>query len=53
MTVLLISILVIVSWSVLSIPLAIAVGRALRAGQVSQTDARFAEIVRDYDAAGV
>jgi hypothetical protein len=41
---------VIVGWCVLPLPLAVAVGRALR---TADTDAAFAEIVRDYDTAGV
>jgi hypothetical protein len=50
MTVLLIILGVIATWSVLMLPLAVAVGRAFHAGT---EDAAFAEIVRDYDALGV
>lgn len=53
MTVLLIVALVGLGWCVLPLPLAVAVGRALRAGELSETDAAFEEIVRRYDAAGV
>jgi hypothetical protein len=49
-TVLLIVVGVAAAWCVVPLPLAIAVGRALRA---ADEEAAFAEIVRDYDAAGV
>lgn len=53
MDVLLIVLLAIVGWCLLSLPLAVAVGRAFRVGELSETDAAFEEIVRGYDAAGV
>lgn len=50
---LLILVLVGVAWCLLPIPLAVAIGRAFRSGELSETDRRFEEIVRGYDAAGV
>lgn len=50
MTVLLIVLGVIAAWCLLALPLAVAVGRAFRAGHEAGA---FEEIVRDYDAAGV
>jgi hypothetical protein len=50
MTPLLIAAIAVVLWCVVPIPMAVAVGRALRAREV---DAAFDEIVREYDAAGV
>lgn len=50
---LLILVFIAVGWCLLTLPLAVAVGRAFRAGQLSETDAAFEEIVRGYDAAGV
>ena len=41
------------AWFLLPLPLAVALGRAFRAGELSETDAKFEEIVRGYDAAGV
>lgn len=40
---------VVAFWCLAPFPLAVAVGRSLRAGSV---DAQFEEIVRDYEAAG-
>ena len=50
---LLIVVLAIVAWCLLPLPLAIAIGRAFRAGELSETDRQFEEMVRRYDAAGV
>jgi hypothetical protein len=50
MTVVLIVLGLVAVWSLLVLPLAVAVGRAFRA---SSEDAEFGEIVRGYDAAGV
>jgi hypothetical protein len=50
---LLIVALVGVAWCLLPLPLAIAIGRSFRAGELSETDRKFEEIVRGYDAAGV
>jgi hypothetical protein len=47
---LLIVAVVMIGWCVLPLPLAVAVGRALRR---AETEARFAEIIRDYDTVGV
>src|SRR3954453_4669073 len=48
---LLILALVFAGWCLLSIPLAVAIGRAFRAAEISETDAAFEAIVRGYDAA--
>jgi len=50
MTVLLIATVALVLWLLVPLPLAVAVGRAFRA---AEDDAAFAEILRDYEAAGV
>jgi hypothetical protein len=50
---LLILALVFAGWCVLSVPVAVAIGRAFRAGEQSETDAAFEAIVRGYDAAEV
>lgn len=49
MTILLIVLGVFAVWSVLTLPMAVAVGRAFRAGECVPPE----EIVSDYDAAGV
>ena len=51
MTPVLIVALVLTAWCVLSLPVAVIVGRAFRSGQQSHVDAAFAEIVRRYEAA--
>ena len=53
MTPVLIVALVLTAWCVLSLPVAIVVGRAFRSGQQSDVDVAFAEIVRRYEAADV
>ena len=50
MTVVLVVLLGTALWSLLSLPLAVGVGRAFRAGEDEQA---FAEIVRGYDASSV
>ena len=40
-------------WCLASLLVAVAVGRAFRAGEMSENDLEFARIVRGYDAAGV
>jgi hypothetical protein len=50
MTVLVIVTLGIALWLVVPLPLAVAVGRAFRAGEVEDS---FAKVVRDYDAVGM
>ena len=46
-------VMVLAAWCVLSLPVALVVGRAFRSGQQSHVDAAFAEIVRRYEAADV
>ena len=50
MTVLFLVISGVVLWCVAPIPVAVVVGRAFQAGE---TEDRFADTARDYDAAGV
>jgi len=50
MTVLVVVLLGALVWCVAPLPVAVALGRAFRAGEVEDA---FAEIVRDYDASSV
>jgi hypothetical protein len=53
MTVLLFVALGVALWFLLPLPLAVAVGRAFRAGGAGDADRSRLEIVRDYDAVGM